>query len=108
MELYGNVNNLPKSMFEFDKIYSNYKDAIDNWSQDGVLVNRYVLINYSNNNGNRLYNLAIDNGFYNNGLNGTIKEPTYQQIIDFVRAKGNDAVLQDYDHSILVKTQESY
>lgn len=102
MELYGNINNLSKSIFEFDKIYSSYTDAIANQDNDGVLINRYALINYSKGDEGRLYNLAKDNHY--TPLNTA---PTYQQIIDFVR-KDSNAVLQDYDHSILLKTQDGY
>lgn len=38
----------PGTPFVFDKVYTNYTEAIENCSTDDVLIGRYVLIKYAN------------------------------------------------------------
>ena len=46
MGFYGNITNVNKSTFQFDKIYSNRKAAADGAATDGIFVGRYVLVDY--------------------------------------------------------------
>ena len=45
--LYGGIS-YPNTSFVFDKIYNNYTEAINNVSNDGILIGRYILIAYCN------------------------------------------------------------
>ena len=45
--LYGGIS-YPNTSFIFDKIYNNYTEAINNVSNDGILIGRYILIAYCN------------------------------------------------------------
>ena len=52
MGFYGNITNVNKTTFTFDKIYRNRKemdDAIKGDLSDGVFIGRYVLIEYDEN-----------------------------------------------------------
>ena len=46
MGFYGNITNVNKSTFQFDKTYSNARDALEKAKTDGVFVGRYILIDY--------------------------------------------------------------
>lgn len=43
--LYGGIS-YPASSFVFDKVYNNYAEAINNISEDGILIGRYILVAY--------------------------------------------------------------
>ena len=50
MGFYGNITNVNKTQFSFDKIYSNRKamdSALSNGNTDGIYIGRYVLVEYS-------------------------------------------------------------
>ena len=46
MGFYGNITNVNKSTFQFDKIYPNARDALENAKKDGIFVGRYILVDY--------------------------------------------------------------
>ena len=46
MGFYGNITNNAKTTFSFDKIYPNRNEADLGCASDGVMVGRYVLIEY--------------------------------------------------------------
>ena len=46
MGFYGNITNVNKSTFQFDKTYSNAAEMLINAASDGVFVGRYVLVDY--------------------------------------------------------------
>lgn len=43
--IYGGIT-YPNSPFSFDRTYDNYKMAMDNAANDGILIGRYILITY--------------------------------------------------------------
>lgn len=47
MGFYGNITNVNKSTFQFDKIYPNRKEMDDACAADGVFIGRYVLVDYN-------------------------------------------------------------
>ena len=46
MGFYGNITNVNKSTFQFDKTYPNRTDMDASAASDGVFVGRYVLVDY--------------------------------------------------------------
>jgi len=46
MGFYGNITNVNKSTFQFDKTYYTARDMMENAATDGVFVGRYVLVDY--------------------------------------------------------------
>lgn len=46
MGFYGNITNVNKSTFQFDKIYPNRAEMDDGAATDGIFVGRYVLVDY--------------------------------------------------------------
>ena len=46
MGFYGNITNVNKSTFQFDKTYSNRAEMDENAASDGIFVGRYVLVDY--------------------------------------------------------------
>lgn len=46
MGFYGNISNVNKSTFQFDKIYPNRYEMDINAKNDGIFVGRYVLVDY--------------------------------------------------------------
>ena len=46
MGFYGNITNVNKSTFQFDKIYPNRYTMDMEAKKDGIFVGRYVLIDY--------------------------------------------------------------
>ena len=47
MGFYGNITNINKTTFQFDKIYPNRKEMDDACAGDGVFIGRYVLVDYN-------------------------------------------------------------
>lgn len=47
MGFYGNITNINKTTFQFDKIYPNRKEMDDACVGDGVFIGRYVLVDYN-------------------------------------------------------------
>ena len=48
MGFYGNITNVNRTQFSFDKIYSSRKSMDQNRLSDGVYLGRYVLVEYDN------------------------------------------------------------
>ena len=46
MGFYGNITNINKSTFQFDKRYSNRYEMDQSAATDGVFIGRYVLVDY--------------------------------------------------------------
>lgn len=46
MGFYGNISNVNKSTFQFDKIYPNRYEMDTHASDDGIFIGRYVLVDY--------------------------------------------------------------
>ena len=46
MGFYGNITNVNKSTFQFDKIYPNRREMDISCASDGVFIGRYVLVDY--------------------------------------------------------------
>lgn len=46
MGFYGNITNVANTTFQFDKIYSNRLDMEAHCNSDGIMVGRYVLVEY--------------------------------------------------------------
>ena len=46
MGFYGNITNINKTTFQFDKIYPNRKKMDDACAGDGVFIGRYALVDY--------------------------------------------------------------
>lgn len=110
--IYGNIDNVARSLFEFDKIYTNYKEAMDNIENDGILLNRFILIDYTSNLDSnmtyeeqakqKLLNQAIDNDI---ALKEEDKEKDSNYIYNTYFAHRAD--LKDYDGCICIKIWKS-
>lgn len=48
MGFYGNITNVANTTFQFDKIYSNRVEMESHCNSDGIMVGRYVLVEYDN------------------------------------------------------------
>ena len=46
MGFYGNISNIAKTTFTFDRVYSNRLDMDQNVNTDGIFLGRYVLVDY--------------------------------------------------------------
>lgn len=46
MGFYGNITNVANTTFQFDKIYPNRLDMEAHCNSDGIMVGRYVLVEY--------------------------------------------------------------
>ena len=75
---YGNVKNLVRSPFIFDRIYSSRKKMEDSLLNggDGVFINRYVLVNYGFDAEGAIY-VAIDPKQVSNNPSDTSNETQY-------------------------------
>lgn len=49
MGFYGNITNTSKTTFAFDKIYSNRYEAELGCASDGIMIGRYILVEYDHN-----------------------------------------------------------
>lgn len=49
MGFYGNITNVANTTFQFDKIYANRLDMEAHCNSDGIMVGRYVLVEYDKN-----------------------------------------------------------
>jgi hypothetical protein len=49
MGFYGNITNVNRTQFSFDRIYSSRKSMDQNRTADGVYLGRYVLVEYDEN-----------------------------------------------------------
>lgn len=55
MSFYGNITNVNKTQFSFDRIYHNRKEMEDKMSEDSIYLGRYVLVEYGNGFGLDIY-----------------------------------------------------
>lgn len=72
---YGNVNN--SLLFQFDKIYTSRKVMEDNALQDGIFLNRRVLVRYDANGADFQENSSIDIDAYGQNYNATVWQKVY-------------------------------
>lgn len=72
---YGNVNN--SLLFQFDKIYTSRKVMEDNALQDGIFLNRRVLVRYDANGADFQENFSIDIDAYGQNYNATVWQKVY-------------------------------
>lgn len=63
MGFYGNITNTSKTTFQFDKIYPNRLAMDAGLSKDGIMLGRYVLVEYDTDISLDMYN----RGYYYNG-----------------------------------------
>lgn len=49
MGFYGNISNMARTQFQFDRIYTSRTEMDNAASEDGVYTGRYVLVNYEDN-----------------------------------------------------------
>ena len=87
MGLYGNINNINKSVFQFDKIYSSRFDMEDKCASDEVFIGRYVLIKYED----RTVPSEDTNkeGYRAEGYDGTV----WQKVYNSEKSSGVEYVL---------------
>ena len=92
---YGDVNN--SLLFQFDKIYTSRKAMEDSALQDGIFLNRRVLVRYDANGANFQANSSIDIDAYGQNYNATVWQKVYlnsqEQYIMIARLE-NDAPTQ--------------
>lgn len=69
MGFYGNITNVANTTFQFDKIYPNRLDMEAHCNSDGIMVGRYVLVEYDT---NAAYPVIVKDGdkFYPVGATG--------------------------------------
>lgn len=72
---YGDVNN--SLLFQFDKIYTSRKVMEDNALQDGIFLNRRVLVRYDANGADFQENSSIDIDAYGQNYNATVWQKVY-------------------------------
>lgn len=72
---YGDVNN--SLLFQFDKIYTSRKAMEDNALQDGIFLNRRVLVRYDANSADFQANSSIDIDAYGQNYNATVWQKVY-------------------------------
>lgn len=72
---YGDVNN--SLLFQFDKIYTSRKAMEDNALQDGIFLNRRVLVRYDANGADFQANSLIDINTYGQNYNATVWQKVY-------------------------------
>ena len=78
---YGNINNINRSQFHFDKIYTSRAEMEDNINKDDVYVGRFVLIEYGNSNDFN-ENIKIDTDKYNKSFDSTVWQKVNKDGID--------------------------
>ena len=65
MGFYGNITNIARTQFSFDKIYPNRKSMEQSIISDGIYLGRYVLVEYDDNGLDGMKEVIIkDNVFY--------------------------------------------
>ena len=72
---YSDVNN--SLLFQFDKIYTSRKAMEDNALQDGIFLNRRVLVRYDANGADFQANSSIDINAYGQNYNATVWQKVY-------------------------------
>jgi len=81
MGFYGNITDVSRIQFQFDKIYNNRKAMDENASTDDIHIGRFVLVNYDSSGDNDEYttNYNIDNAQYHNirGYDSTVWQKRY-------------------------------
>lgn len=70
MGFYGNITNVANTTFQFDKIYSNRLDMEAHCNSDGIMVGRYVLVEYDNDAAYPVIEKDTDGKFYPVGVTG--------------------------------------
>lgn len=89
---YGNINNINKSTFQFDKIYTS-RDAMEKGcSGDGVFIGRYVLVKYdtpywSDSNDNPHPDSQSNHSNYRvQGYDGTVWQKVYStpNVVEYI------------------------
>lgn len=81
---YGNINNINKSTFQFDKIYPSREAMEEGCSTDGVFVGRYVLVKYdtSNLSDNLPDSVSTHPNYREQGYDGTVWQKVYGNASD--------------------------
>lgn len=64
MGFYGNISNVARTQFSFDKVYSNKKAMDQACLTDGIYLGRYVLIEYDDDGLDGMKEVTIDDGKY--------------------------------------------
>ena len=104
MGFYGNITNTSKTQFQFDRIYANKYEMMNNKDIDGVYAGRYVLVEYDTDTHKDYYKRvfkAVDNepaGIYSSpNLEaatririGTVSDDTTVKVGEIVRVEPGD------------------
>ena len=64
MGFYGNITNVSRTQFQFDKIYPNRKAMEQAMLNDGIYLGRHVLIEYDNDGLDGMKEVVLDDGKY--------------------------------------------
>ena len=92
MGFYGNITNVSRTQFQFDKIYPNRKAMEQAKITDGIYLGRYVLVEYDNNGLDGMKEVIIEEGQYYYGTPNNKTLLTWQNtyINEVVYTTGNE------------------
>lgn len=108
MGFYGNITNVSRTQFQFDRIYSNRVEMEKNKLSDGIFIGRHVLIEYDQNGLDSMKQVQFKDGkaYYNpKGTTG------YQTLLTTSNTNNPEVVYvveSDESHSFYIYKGETF